>query len=228
MMKKVGWLSQRSARAGVWMERTRILIPGSARRCLRLGEALALEWGDADLEKHELRVERAVSTSGEESTPKSGHGRTVDLSPSATDVLRSLRARLRETALRRGSPLPSRMFVGRQEKPTPHVTAEAGFKRALKGAGLPHHFSPHSLRHTYASVLLASGVSPAYVQEQLGHSSIELTVGTYGRWLRKRAPGALDCLDRTRVVAEEAKTVAAGTISGHKQPPREGTKTTES
>jgi len=32
-------------------------------------------------------------------------------------------------------------------------------------------------------------------KEQLGHSSIELTVGTYGRWLRKRAPGAVDRLD---------------------------------
>jgi len=30
-------------------------------------------------------------------------------------------------------------------------------------AGLPGHFSPHSLRHTYASLLLADGVSPAYV-----------------------------------------------------------------
>ena len=49
------------------------------------------------------------------------------------------------------------------------------------------HFSPHCLRHTFASQLLADGVSPAYVQEQLGHASIELTVGAYGRWLRKKA-----------------------------------------
>ena len=30
----------------------------------------------------------------------------------------------------------------------------------------------------------------------MGHASIELTVGTYGRWLRKRAPGAVDRLDQ--------------------------------
>jgi integrase len=197
-----------------------------SRTGLRLGEALALEWSDADLEKRDLRVERAVSTSGEVSTPKSGHGRTVDLSASATDVLRTLRARMKEAALRRGGPPPSRMFVGKQEKPIPHVTAEAGFKRALKGAGLPDRFSPHSLRHTYASLLLANGTSPAYVQDQLGHSSIELTVGTYGRWLRKRAPGALECLDSTEVVAEEPKTVAVGPVEGDGQPPPEGAKST--
>jgi hypothetical protein len=32
-------------------------------------------------------------------------------------------------------------------------------------------------------------VSRTYVQEQLGHASHELTVGTYGQWLRKAGPG---------------------------------------
>jgi integrase len=48
------------------------------------------------------------------------------------------------------------------------------------------HFGPHYLRHTYASILLADGVSPVYVQEQLGHATIELTVSTYGSWRRKK------------------------------------------
>jgi hypothetical protein len=73
-------------------------------------------------------------------------------------------------------------------------------------------------------VLLQEGVSPAYVQEQLGHSSIELTVGTYGRWLRKRAPGAVDRLDTlatensqpatTEVVAETGEVVADEATTG--------------
>jgi Phage integrase family len=65
----------------------------------------------------------------------------------------------------------------------------------LKKAKLPLDFTPHCLRHTYASILLAEGVSPVYVQEQLGHATIEMTVSTYGRWLKKRAPGVLDRLD---------------------------------
>ena len=38
------------------------------------------------------------------------------------------------------------------------------FVRPLKRAKLPLHFSPHSLRHTCASLLLQQGESPAYVQ----------------------------------------------------------------
>jgi integrase len=37
----------------------------------------------------------------------------------------------------------------------------------------------HDLRHSYASILISAGVSPAYVQQQLGHASIKLTVDTY-------------------------------------------------
>lgn len=55
--------------------------------------------------------------------------------------------------------------------------------RVLKKAELPGHFTPHCLRHTYASLLLQQGESIVYVQRQLGHSSIQLTVDTYGKWL---------------------------------------------
>ena len=193
-----------------------------SRTGLRLGEALALAWGDADLVRRELRVVRSLSPGGAVDTPKSGHGRTVDLSVAACRLLRAVRARASEAALAKGAPLRGYIFAAAKgEGPTPHVTVEKSFKRALLSAGLPSHYSPHSLRHTYASLLLADGVSPAYVQEQLGHASIELTVGTYGRWLRKRAPGAVDRLDaRTEqavrtatadeVVANRGEVVADG------------------
>jgi integrase len=37
----------------------------------------------------------------------------------------------------------------------------------------------HDLRHTYASLMISAGVSPAYVQQQLGHARIKMTVDTY-------------------------------------------------
>lgn len=80
--------------------------------------------------------------------------------------------------------------------------------RVLKAAKLLEHFTPHCLRHSYASILLSEGVSPVYVQEQLGHATIELTVSTYGRWLKKKAPGALDRLDFVTEVASGSKVVA--------------------
>lgn len=43
--------------------------------------------------------------------------------------------------------------------------------------------SPHDLRHTYATLLLMDHYSPAYVQKQLGHHSISMTVDIYGHWI---------------------------------------------
>jgi hypothetical protein len=68
-------------------------------------------------------------------------------------------------------------------------------RKALKAAGLPLRFSPHCLRHTFASLLLQQGESPAYVQRQLGHASILLTVDTYGTWLSIGNKAAVDRLD---------------------------------
>ena len=52
------------------------------------------------------------------------------------------------------------------------------FKQTVQNLGIPD-LSPHSLRHSHASLLLASGVNPKIVQERLGHSSITLTLNTY-------------------------------------------------
>ena len=88
------------------------------------------------------------------------------------------------------------------------------FSRAVKNAGLPSHFHPHCLRHTFASLLLQQGESPVYVQRQLGHSSIKLTVDTYGKWLPMGNKAAVDRLDRSadrKANVSELSQVADGT-----------------
>lgn len=162
-----------------------------SRTGLRIGEALVLQWVDLDLGRLELRVARAVAPDGTITTPKSGHGRTVDVSSTLAEALRDLEH------LELRHPRGPWLFPSLTDptRPRSHSTADKAFHRDLVAAGLPGHFTPHSLRHSYASILLAAGVSPVYVQEQLGHKSIELTVGTYGRWLRKRSPEALAHLE---------------------------------
>ena len=48
------------------------------------------------------------------------------------------------------------------------------------------------------SLLLQQGESPAYVQRQLGHASIQLTVDTYGKWLPMGNKAAVNRLDDER------------------------------
>ena len=83
------------------------------------------------------------------------------------------------------------------------------FARALKRADLPLHFSPHCLRHTFASLLLQQGESAVYVQRQLGHASIKLTVDTYGRWRPMGNKAAVDRLDDGTGSKVVAKTMGA-------------------
>jgi len=52
----------------------------------------------------------------------------------------------------------------------------------------------HSLRHTYASLLLQDRESLAYVKAQLGHSSIQLTVDRYGHFIPGANRAAVDRL----------------------------------
>jgi integrase len=53
----------------------------------------------------------------------------------------------------------------------------------------------HDLRHTFASLLLQNGESLVYVKEQLGHSSIQVTVDTYGHLIPGANRAAVDRLD---------------------------------
>jgi integrase len=76
----------------------------------------------------------------------------------------------------------------------------------LKDAKLPAHFTPHGLRHTYASIALTAGLDVYDVSRMLGHADIGLTVATYGSWLNPSRPGALDALDRVPVAAAAEAT----------------------
>jgi integrase len=190
---------------------------------MRLGEALGLRWDDVDHLGQAIRIARAFSEDGTIDTPKSGHGRTVDMSQSLTEILARHLIQRKQEQLKRGwTDRPSWLFVSKEGTPLDPANVRKAMQSILKKARLSVHFTPHCLRHTYASILLSEGVSPVYVQEQLGHATIELTVSTYGRWLKKKAPGALDRLDSIQVnyVAAQvsgSKVVADGAYAQNPQ-----------
>ena len=57
----------------------------------------------------------------------------------------------------------------------------------------------HSVRHTYASRLIANGENLKYVQEQLGHASITITCDTYGHLIPGGNRQAVDKLDSLKI-----------------------------
>ena len=109
------------------------------------------------------------------------------------------------------------IFCSEAGTPLDPANVDKAFKRVLKRAGLPLHFSPHGLRHTFASLLLQQGESPAYVQRQLGHASIQLPVDTYGRWLPMGNQAAVDRPDEPTGSKMVAKTESGG--PGVPEPP---------
>jgi hypothetical protein len=67
---------------------------------------------------------------------------------------------------------------------------------ALEKAGL-RKFRFHDLRHTFGSLLIQAGVSPAYVQKQMGHKSIQVTIDVYGHLIPGENVAWIDTLDRS-------------------------------
>ena len=103
------------------------------------------------------------------------------MSPQLAETLKELRTERKREALARGwGEVPELVFVNE----TGGLISESNlrnrvFFKALEKAGL-RRIRIHDLRHGFASLLIQNGESLAYVRDQLGHSSIQITVDTYG------------------------------------------------
>lgn len=69
------------------------------------------------------------------------------------------------------------------------------FTRAAEVAGIPDGFTPHSLRHAFASAMLARGVQITELAHFLGHRDINVTHQVYGHLLPSAAKRAVAALD---------------------------------
>ena len=165
---------------------------------MRLGELLGLRLGDIDWHGRFIEVKRAYKR-GYIGPTKTGKARRVDISDHLADVLNRLYKRRIEEAMKSGK---SRDILGepvfqRDGNPMEQNFIRRVFKRILFKAGM-RDMRFHAIRHTYASQLLSEGISPVYVKEQLGHSSIQMTVDIYGRWIPNQNREAVNRLDNDR------------------------------
>ncbi len=96
------------------------------------------------------------------------------------------------------SNVPPWVFCNEQGQPLNQNRIRLKFFRLLKGAGV-RQVRFHDLRHSFALLLLQNGESPVYVKDQMGHSSIQVTVDLYGHLIPGGNKQAVDRLDTPEV-----------------------------
>jgi integrase len=196
------------------------LLLCAPRAGIREGELVSLKGLDVDFNGPFIHVQRNLSR-GKISATKSGKDRKVDMSAQLAEVLSELLSKRRAEALRREMEKPAEerrdaatvvnevmegwLFqtpVGTQIDPS---NLRKLFNRLLTDAKM-RRIRFHDLRHTFASLLLQNGESPAYVKEQMGHSSIQVTVDIYGHLVPGGNRQAVDKLDDGPVITKKAAT----------------------
>lgn len=203
---------------------------------LRIGEALAVRWSDIDWHAGAVVVARQLVSVRKHGglffdAPKSAAGkRSVPLLPPTLVLLRAERDRQQWQRQQAGDAwrggAPAGLPPGGPDQDLVTCTALGGpvdpahARRAWhvlrRSVGLPAEFHPHSLRHTYGSLLAAEGINPKVVQERLGHSTVALTLGTYTHTTPAMHAEATDRLTRLiqpdwqRIGSEPATVAGAG------------------
>jgi integrase len=168
----------------------RMVVLVAAYGGLRAGELHALEVHDIDTMRGRIHVRRSVSEVHGKlhyGPPKWGSTRTVTLPPSVRDelVVHLVPVADHPDALAfttaAGAPIRQSNFYRRHFRPT----ADA--------IGLGCTF--HDLRHFCVASLIAAGAHPRAIMERMGHSSITVTLDTYGHLFPTLDEALTDALD---------------------------------
>jgi integrase len=157
---------------------------------LRQGEVLGLRWGDVDFDNHQLRVVRTYNPIHGFGAPKTTTSRrAVPIIPMLEEILEQHRASRRQLS---ADDLVFRNGNGNPKDRTNLTNRE--FKRVLEKAGL-REIRFHDLRHSYASLAIASGMDPKALQRAMGHGSIRITLDVYAHLLPCSYDGAVERME---------------------------------
>ncbi|MGF1667350.1 MAG: tyrosine-type recombinase/integrase [Acidimicrobiia bacterium] len=142
---------------------------------LRFGELVALRRSSIDILRRRIAVSEAATEIGGNlvfGTPKTHESRTVVMPSVLAEHFACHLGQVEPEGLvftsPQGGPLRGSNFRVRVWRP------------AVVAAGLDPDLTPHDLRHTAASLMIASGASIKAVQRQLGHASATMTLDRYG------------------------------------------------
>ena len=133
---------------------------------LRLTEALQLQVSDIDSSRMMIHVHQG----------KGSKDRFIPLPQTTLEILRKHWATHKNPRLI----FPSRGIYDKgwaSENPISVSTVQAALRQAVRAAGIQKRgVSVHTLRHSYATHLLESGVNLRVIQRYLGHSRLDTTM----------------------------------------------------
>lgn len=171
----------RDAMTERWRPMTTFLVSTG----MRYSEAAALTVGDIDPDAGTVRINKAWKYTSDNTRrlgpPKSRKGvRTINIPPQALAAAGDLN-RPHDAlvfATQSGDPISAQLYHNKAWRPAlKKVEGQLGGKTP----------SPHDLRHTCASWMIAAGVPLPVIQAHLGHESITTTIGVYGHLDRRSA-----------------------------------------
>ena len=169
---------------------------------LRRGELLGLRWADITLDGPRPKLTVAGAWAVGDGTPyweraKAGSERTLHLPTELVERFRTQRAVQAGQRLRAGSRWHDEgwVFTGPRGRPRDAGAVTAKVTEIAKDAGLGH-WTPHGLRHSAASILIAVGVPLKTISEMLGHSSIRMTADIYGHLMEPAKADAADAMQQ--------------------------------
>lgn len=143
---------------------------------LRTGESAGQRWANVDLRSKYMVVLESIVAGEEKDTTKTNTVRKVILNSRALAAMKRQAKHTRMAA--------EHVFLDpRYDAPW---MDERAFRRsywepAIKALGIRYR-KPYNMRHTYATMMLMAGMTPAFCASQLGHS-VEMFLTTYSKWI---------------------------------------------
>lgn len=156
---------------------------------MRKGELLALTWEDVNLKTGKININKGIYR-GTITTPKTNQSiRKIDMPKVLINELKEYKLKSRNNDL-------GLVFCNQVGKHlNPDNLIKRRFDPCLRKAGLDK-IRFHDLRHTYACMLITQNVPIKYIQQQLGHNSIQVTLDTYGHVMPNVHDQAVKVLDK--------------------------------
>ncbi|MDE6997350.1 MAG: site-specific integrase [Oscillospiraceae bacterium] len=149
---------------------------------LREGECLGLSWKQVDFQRGRITISQQLQQNKAGGcqyflapTTKSGKPRTIEPPPIAFEYLRA------ENRLKAGPAWSNQddlVFTNELGRHYVILTFYKNFKKIAASIGRPD-ARPHDLRHTAATVAIASGADIKSVQDLLGHATASFTLNVY-------------------------------------------------